>query len=207
MLLVGLTGSIGMGKTTTALMFKKYDYGVYNADDAVHYIYENDQKIIDQINNKFPGSKVDNKIDRGVLRHILTKDPKKFKDLENIIHPATRLYQINYIKDCINKKFLGCILDIPLLFETRGEEYVDISLLVLASEETQKKRILEDRKLPISVFERIKGQQMPDSEKKKKTNFIISTDHSISATEKDVERLVNKFSKIKPQAWDKHYNK
>ena len=84
MLLVGLTGSIGMGKTTTASMFKTYGYGVYNADDAVHYIYENDQKIIDQINDKFPGSKVDNKIDRGVLRHILTKDPKKFKDLENI---------------------------------------------------------------------------------------------------------------------------
>ena len=206
MLLVGLTGSIGMGKTTTASMFKIYGYGVYNADDAVHYIYENDQKIIDQINNKFPGSKVDNKIDRGVLRHILTKDPKKFKDLENIIHPATRLYQINYIKDCINNKLFGCILDIPLLFETRGEEYVDISLLVLASEETQKKRILEDRKLPIAVFERIKGQQMPDGEKKKKANFIISTDQSLSATEKDVERLVNEFSKISPKAWDKHYN-
>ena len=70
MLLVGLTGSIGMGKTTTASMFKTYGYGVYNADDAVHYIYENDQKIIDQINNKFPGSKVDNKIDRGVLRPV-----------------------------------------------------------------------------------------------------------------------------------------
>ena len=107
MLLVGLTGSIGMGKTTTALMFKAYGYGVYNADDAVHYIYENDQKIIDQINNKFPGSKVDNKVDRDVLRHILTKDPKKFKDLENIIHPATRLYQISYIKDCINNKLPG----------------------------------------------------------------------------------------------------
>ena len=207
MLLVGLTGSIGMGKTTTASMFKTHGYGVYNADDAVHYIYENDQKIIDQINSKFPGSKVDNKIDRGVLRHILTKDPKKFKDLENIIHPATRLYQINYIKDCINNKLSGCILDIPLLFETRGEEYVDISVLVLASEETQKKRILEDRKLPIAIFERIKGQQMPDSEKKKKADFIISTDQSISATEKDVERLVNEFSKIQPQAWDKHFNK
>ena len=70
---------------------------------------------------------------------------------------------------------------------------------------SKKKRILEDRKLPITVFERIKGQQMPDSEKKKKADFIISTDQSISATEKDVERLVNEFSKISPKAWDKHY--
>ena len=70
MLLVGLTGSIGMGKSTTAKMFKKFGYGVYNADDAVHYIYENDQKVIDQIEQKFPGSKLDNKVDRNELRNL-----------------------------------------------------------------------------------------------------------------------------------------
>tara|TARA_B100000767_G_C19660359_1_gene490693 strand:- start:415 stop:1038 length:624 start_codon:yes stop_codon:yes gene_type:complete len=207
MLLVGLTGSIGMGKSTTANMFKKFGFGVYNADDAVHYIYENDQKIIDQINEKFPGSKVNNKVDRGQLRNILTKEPKRFKDLENIIHPATRLYQINYIKDCIKKNLVGCILDIPLLFETRGEKYVDVIVLVTASEETQKKRILNERHLPIEVFERIKNQQMPDNEKRKKSDFIVSTDQSINDTEKEVKTLTNKFKKIKNEAWDKHYNK
>ncbi len=207
MLLVGLTGSIGMGKSTTANMFKKFGFGVYNADDAVHYIYENDQKIIDQINEKFPGSKVNNKVDRGQLRNILTKEPKRFKDLENIIHPATRLYQINYIKDCIKKNLVGCILDIPLLFETRGEKYVDVIVLVTASEETQKKRILNERQLPIEVFERIKNQQMPDNEKRKKSDFIVSTDQSINDTEKEVKTLTNKFKKIKNEAWDKHYNK
>ena len=79
MLIVGLTGSIGMGKSTTASMFKKFGYGVYNADDAVHYIYENDQKIIDQIEQKFPGSKINNKVDRNQLKNILTKDPKDSK--------------------------------------------------------------------------------------------------------------------------------
>ena len=206
MLLVGLTGSIGMGKSTTAKMFKKFGYGVYNADDAVHYIYENDQKVIDQIEQKFPGSKLDNKVDRNELRNILTKDPKRFKDLENIIHPATRLYQINYIKDCIKNDLIGCILDIPLLFETRGEKYVDVILLVSASEETQKKRILEDRKLPIEVFERIKNQQIPDKEKRKKAHFIISTDQSIEGTEKEVELMVEEFKKIKTEAWIKHYS-
>ena len=147
MLLVGLTGSIGMGKSTTANMFKEYGYGVYNADDAVHYIYENDQKTIDQIEEKFPGSKNNNKVDRGELRNILTRDPKRFKDLENIIHPVTRLYQINYIKDCVDKSLFGCILDIPLLFETKGEKYVDVTLLISASEATQRKRILEDPNL------------------------------------------------------------
>jgi dephospho-CoA kinase len=207
MLLVGLTGSIGMGKSTTANMFKKFGFGVYNADDAVHYIYENDQNIIDQIDKKFPGSKINNKVDRGELRNILTKDPKRFKDLENIIHPATRLYQINYIKDCIKKNFAGCILDIPLLFETRGEKYVDVIVLVSASEETQRKRILGERQLPIEVFERIKDQQMPDKEKKEKSDFIISTDQSIEGTEEEVRLLIDKFKKIKSEAWESQYSK
>ena len=207
MLIVGLTGSIGMGKSTTASMFKKFGYGVYNADDAVHYIYENDQKIIDQIEQKFPGSKINNKVDRNELKNILTKDPKRFKDLENIVHPATRSYQINYIKGCIEKNLVGCILDIPLLFETKGEKYVDVTLLVTASEETQRKRILEDRKLPIAVFERIKDQQMPDNEKREKADFIISTDQNLNSTEKEVEAVISKFKNIKNEAWTKHYSK
>jgi dephospho-CoA kinase len=101
---------------------------------------------------------------------------------------------------------IGCILDIPLLFETRGEKYVDVILLVSASEETQKKRILEDRKLPIDVFERIKDQQIPDEEKRKKAHFIISTEQSIECTEKEVELLVDEFKKIKAEAWIKHYS-
>ena len=207
MLIVGLTGSIGMGKSTTASMFKKFGYGVYNADDAVHYIYENDQKIIDQIEQKFPGSKINNKVDRNQLKNILTKDPKRFKDLENIVHPATRSYQINYIKGCIEKNLVGCILDIPLLFETKGEKYVDVTLLVTASEETQRKRILEDRKLPIAVFERIKDQQIPDNEKREKADFIISTDQNLNSTEKEIEAVINEFKNIKNEAWTKHYSK
>ncbi|MGY9025081.1 MAG: dephospho-CoA kinase [Candidatus Pelagibacterales bacterium] len=207
MLLVGLTGSIGMGKSTTANMFKKYGYGVYNADDAVHYIYENDQKTIDQIEEKFPGSKKNNKVDRGELRNILTRDPKRFKDLENIIHPVTRLYQINYIKGCVDESLFGCILDIPLLFETKGEKYVDVTLLISASEGTQRKRILKDRKLPINVFERIKDQQLPDKDKREKADHIISTDQSIEETMQEVKIMVDKFKKIKPKAWVEHYSK
>ena len=193
MLLVGLTGSIGMGKSTTANMFKKYGYGVYNADDAVHYIYENDQKTIDQIEEKFPGSKKNNKVDRGELR--------------NIIHPVTRLYQINYIKGCVDESLFGCILDIPLLFETKGEKYVDVTLLISASEGTQRKRILKDRKLPINVFERIKDQQLPDKDKREKADHIISTDQSIEETMQEVKIMVDKFKKIKPKAWVEHYSK
>ena len=94
MLLVGVTGSIGMGKSTVAQMFKEYGYGVYNADDTVHYIYENDVEVIAKVESKFPGSTKDGAVDRLALRDMLNKEPEKFRDLEQIVHPVTRKYQI-----------------------------------------------------------------------------------------------------------------
>ena len=126
MLLVGVTGSIGMGKSTVAQMFKEHGYGVYNADDTVHYIYENDGEVIEKVERKFPGSTKNGVVNRLALRDILNKDPDKFRDLEQIVHPVTRKYQIIYIKKLIEEGKMGCVLDIPLLFETGGEKYVDI---------------------------------------------------------------------------------
>ena len=128
MLLVGVTGSIGMGKSTVAQMFKDHGYGVYNADDTVHYIYENDEEVIEKVERQFPGSTKDGVVNRLALRDILNKDPDKFRDLEQIVHPVTRKYQIIYIKKLIEEGKMGCVLDIPLLFETGGEKYVDVSV-------------------------------------------------------------------------------
>ena len=82
-------------------MFKEYGYGVYNADDTVHYIYENDEEVIEKVEGKFPGSTKDGVVNRTALRNILNQDPSKFRDLELIVHPATRKYQIIYIKKLI----------------------------------------------------------------------------------------------------------
>ena len=122
MLLVGVTGSIGMGKSTVAQMFKDHGYGVYNADDTVHYIYENDEEVIEKVERQFPGSTKNGVVNRLTLRDILNKDPDKFRDLEQIVHPVTRKYQIVYIKKLIEEGKMGCVLDIPLLFETGGEK-------------------------------------------------------------------------------------
>ena len=103
MLLVGVTGSIGMGKSTVAQMFKDYGYGVYNADDTVHYIYENDGEVIEKVERQFPGSTKDGVVNRLALRDILNKDPDKFRDLEQIVHPVTRKYQIIYINKLIKE--------------------------------------------------------------------------------------------------------
>ena len=101
MLLIGVTGSIGMGKSTVAKMFTEYGFGLYNADDTVHYIYENDEEVINKIEEAFPGTKSEGKVNRIALRDILNKEPMKFRDLEKIVHPATRRYQIVYIEKLI----------------------------------------------------------------------------------------------------------
>ena len=207
MLLVGLTGSIGMGKSTTASMFKNHKFAVYNADDTVHYIYQNDEIIINKIDKSFPGSKVDGKVNRDVLKNELNKNPKRFKELESIIHPATRLYQISFIKQKIEEKCKGCILDIPLLFETGGEKYVDASVVVTASEETQCQRVINDRGLDADLFKQILAQQMPDREKCERADYVISTNNNMDSTKKEVETIAGKLVLLEPKAWNDYYNK
>ena len=206
MLLVGVTGSIGMGKSTVAQMFKDHGYGVYNADDAVHYIYENDEEVIEKVERQFPGSTKDGAVNRLALRDILNKDPNKFRDLEQIVHPVTRKYQIIYIKKLIEEGKMGCVLDIPLLFETGGEKYVDVSVVVTASEATQQSRVVLERKVPLEIFNAIKDQQMPDRDKLKKADYIISTDNNIEDTKSEVKEVAAKIKLINPKAWNTFFN-
>jgi len=207
MLLVGLTGSIGTGKSTTAAMFKEYNFGVYNADDAVHYIYENDINVIDKIEKLFPGTKENNKVNRKLLRDTLNKKPEKFKELESVVHPVTRQYQITYIEKLIEEKKFGCILDIPLLFETGGDRYIDASIVVTASEDKQRERVVDERQISMEVFNILKKQQMSDQEKLKKANFIISTEKNIESTKTEVGNIVDQLKAIKPRAWKEFYEK
>ena len=206
MLLVGVTGSIGMGKSTVAQMFKEYGYGVYNADDTVHYIYENDGEVIEKVERKFPGSTKNGVVNRLALRDILNQDPDKFRDLEQIVHPVTRKYQIIYIKKLIEEGKMGCVLDIPLLFETGGEKYVDVSVVVTASEATQQSRVVLERKVPLEIFNAIKDQQMPDRDKLKKADYIISTDNNIEDTKSEVKEVATKIKLINPKAWNTFFN-
>ena len=207
MLLIGVTGSIGMGKSTVAKMFTEYGFGLYNADDTVHYIYENDEEVINKIEESFPGTKSEGKVNRIALRDILNKEPMKFRDLEKIVHPATRRYQIVYIEKLISDGSPGCILDIPLLFETGGEKYIDVSVVVTASEEKQKERVVSERKVPLEIFNSIKSQQMPDREKLKKADYIISTDQTLDETKLEVKDVVSKIKLINPKAWNAFYKK
>ena len=195
-----------MGKSPVAQMYKQHGYGLYNADHTVHYIYENDQEVIEKVERQFPGSTKDGVVNRLALRDILNKDPDKFRDLEQIVHPVTRKYQIIYIKKLIEEGKMGCVLDIPLLFETGGEKYVDVSVVVTASEETQRSRVVSERKVPLEIFNAIKDQQMPDRDKLKKADYIISTDNNIEDTKSEVKEVAAKIKLINPKAWNTFFN-
>ena len=195
-----------MGKSTVAQMFKEHGYGIYNADDTVHYIYENDEEVIEKVEKNFPGSTKNGVVNRLALRDILNKDPDKFRDLEQIVHPVTRKYQIIYINKLIKEGKTGCVLDIPLLFETGGEKYVDVSVVVTASEATQQSRVVLERKVPLEIFNAIKDQQMPDREKLKKADYIISTDNNIEDTKSEVKEVAAKIKLINPKAWNTFFN-
>ena len=195
-----------MGKSTVAQMFKEHGYGVYNADDTVHYIYENDGEVIEKVERQFPGSTKNGVVNRLALRDILNKDPDKFRDLEQIVHPVTRKYQIIYIKKLIEEGKMGCVLDVPLLFETGGEKYVDVSVVVTASEATQQSRVVLERKVPLEIFNAIKDQQMPDRDKLKKADYIISTDNNIEDTKSEVKEVAAKIKLINPKAWNTFFN-
>ena len=195
-----------MGKSTVAQMFKEHGYGVYNADDTVHYIYENDEEVIEKVERQFPGSTKNGAVNRLALRDILNKDPDKFRDLEQIVHPVTRKYQIVYIKKLIEEGKMGCVLDIPLLFETGGEKYVDVSVVVTASEATQQSRGVLERKVPLDIFNAIKDQQMPDRDKLKKADYIISTDNNVEDTKSEVKEVAAKIKLINPKAWNTFFN-
>ena len=195
-----------MGKSTVAQMFKEHGYGVYNADDTVHYIYENDGEVIEKVERQFPGSTKNGVVNRLALRDILNKDPNKFRDLEQIVHPVTRKYQIIYIKKLIEEGKMGCVLDIPLLFETGGEKYVDVSVVVTASESTQQSRVVLERKVPLEIFNASKDQQMPDRDKLKKADYIISTDKNIEDTKSEVKEVAAKIKLINPKAWNTFFN-
>ena len=107
----------------------------------------------------------------------------------------------------IEKGRIGCILDIPLLFETGGEKYIDVSVVVTASKETQYQRVINERGLDLDLFKQILAQQMPDQEKCERADYVISTNNNMDATRKEVETIVAKLVLLEPKAWNDHYNK
>lgn len=191
MIIVGLTGGIGMGKTTAANMLRDLGYPVHDSDAAVHKMLVRGGKAVAAVAAAFPES-YDSKnkcIDRRKLGAVIFKDPVKRKRLEAIIHPLVQESQNNFLRHHAGRRAKLVVLDIPLLFETGAEARVDYVICVSAPEHIQRQRVLARPGMTEAEFERRKASQMPDAEKQKRADFVVQTGQGLAPTYRDLKRI------------------
>ncbi len=191
MMILGLTGSIGMGKTETAKMFRALGIPVFDADAIVHQLYAAGGKAVAPVGRAFPEAIRDGAVDRDLLGRAVLSDPEAISRLEAIVHPLVREARADFIADANASGADIAVLDIPLLFETGGEDQVDKVVVVSAPAEVQRQRVLERPGMTKEKFETILGKQMPDAEKRTRADFIIETDRGLDDARGQVKAVVD----------------
>jgi dephospho-CoA kinase len=177
MLILGLTGSIGMGKSTTAKLFAEAGVPVYDADATVHRLYEGE--AAPAIEAAFPGTTADGKVDRSKLSARVVHDPAAMKQLEQIVHPMLGASRQKFMDDAERSGAPIVVVDVPLLFETGGEKRVDAVVVVTTTPETQRQRILARDNMTGEKLEAILARQLPDAEKRKRADFVVDTSYGL----------------------------
>lgn len=193
MLIIGLTGSIGMGKTTTANMFADEGIPVQDADKVVHDLYTG--KAVTIIEAAFPNTTKDNKVDRVALGKIVVGNSAAMKKLETLIHPLVKQERDIFLKNAKQNNNKMVVLDIPLLFETGMDKQCDAIIVVTTTPEDQKKRVLARQGMSKVKFEKILASQMPDLEKRKLADFIIDTSKGKKAAKSQVLKIIDTLNK------------
>jgi dephospho-CoA kinase len=177
MLLLGLTGSIGMGKSTTAKLFAEAGVPVYDADATVHRLYEGE--AVPAIEAAFPGTTADGKVDRNKLSARVVHDPAAIKRLEQIVHPMLGASRQKFLDDAERSGAPVAVVDVPLLFETGGEKRVDAVVVVTTTPEIQRQRILARDNMTGEKLDAILARQLPDAEKRRRADFVVDTSHGL----------------------------
>jgi dephospho-CoA kinase len=175
MYLLGLTGSVGMGKTTTANVFRRFGAAVYDADATVHQLMGSGGSALGLVKRVFPDVVKNNSIDRKALGLIVYNDKKALSDLELILHPLVQKAQARFLRQCAKSRKKLVVLDIPLLFENKIDRYFDAVAVVTAPEYVQKIRVLQRPEMTVKRFKQIVGHQWSDLEKRRRADFIIQT--------------------------------
>lgn len=188
MLIIGLTGSIGMGKSTAAEQFRNRGIPVCDADAEVHRLYEG--KAVPLIEEAFPGTVVDGRVDRAKLSAQVVSNKAAMKLLEALIHPLVRNAEQDFLFQAQRSGHAMAVLEIPLLFETGGDDLVDVSIVVSAGALLQRERVLARPGMTEEKFDRILAQQLPDEEKKRRADFVVDTSSSIEETRQELDRII-----------------
>ncbi|WP_394706287.1 dephospho-CoA kinase [Breoghania sp.] len=194
MIVVGLTGSIGMGKSTTGRLFAEAGIPVYDADECVHRLYSG--KAAPLIEDAFPGTVKDGTVDRNELaRHVMGK-PEALARLEAIIHPLVREMRETFLAQARQNRAHIAILDVPLLFETGSETHVDAVVLVTTSPEIQRERVLKRPDMTPEKLDAILERQMPDAEKRLRSHFLVETGKGVDLARRRVAAILRAMAAI-----------
>ena len=194
MRILGLTGSIGMGKSTTAKLFAEAGVPVYDADAAVHQLYQGE--AAPAIEAAFPGTTANGKVDRPKLSARVVHDTAAIKQLEQIVHPMLGASRQKFFADAEAAKAPVVVLDIPLLFETGGEKRVDAVVVVSTSPELQRERVLARGTMDEAKLEAIIAKQMPDAEKRKRADFVVDTSHGLEPVRAQITHILAEVVKM-----------
>jgi dephospho-CoA kinase len=194
MIILGLTGSIGMGKSTTAKLFAEAGVPVYDADAAVHRLYEGEAAAA--IEAAFPGTTVDGKVDRARLSERVVHHPAVIKQLEGIVHPMLGASRQRFLDEAERSGARVAVVDVPLLYETGGEKRVDAVVVVTTTPEIQRQRILERENMSDEKFDAILARQLPDLEKRKRADFVVDTSHGLDPVRARIRDILDQAVKM-----------
>ena len=194
MIVIGLTGSIGMGKTETARMFAEQGVPVSDSDAIVHGLYEKDGAAVAPVENAFPGVVSDGRIDRQKLARHLSSHPGDFARLEKIVHPLVRAEQAKFLAEARKMKKPLVVLDIPLLFETKRDRDVDRIVVVSAPADVQRRRVLARPGMTEEKFAAILARQLPDAQKRARADFIVDSDRGFDHARRQVKAIIAAIS-------------
>ena len=194
MIILGLTGSIGMGKSTTAKLFAEAGVPVYDADAAVHMLY--DGEAVPAIEAAFPGTTANGKVDRNKLSARVVHDPAAMKRLEQVVHPMLGASRQKFLQHAERSGAPVAVVDVPLLFETGGEKRVDAVVVVTTTPEIQRERILARHNMTIEKLDAILSRQLPDAEKRKRADFVVDTSHGLDSVRARIRDILNQAAKM-----------
>jgi dephospho-CoA kinase len=194
MIVLGLTGSIGMGKSTTAGFFREAGIPVHDADATVHQLYAGEAAPLIEV--AFPGVVESGVVNRKLLSPRVIGKPEAMQKLEAIVHPLVREAELNFLKQAREKEAAIAVLDIPLLFETGGEKRVDQVIVVSATPDIQRQRVLSRPGMTAEVFEAILAKQIPDEQKRERADFIVDTSHGLDDAREQVHDIIRSLTSV-----------
>ena len=200
MLLVGLTGSIGMGKSKSAELFEAEGLPVYDADASVHALYEKGGAAVAPLSEYFPEAIKDGAVDRTILGKLVLHDGEMLQKLESIVHPLAGKMQKDFLEtqEAAGKK--AVILDIPLLLEKKAEGLVDVVVVVSTTPEVQKQRVLKRLGMTEEKYLAILSKQMPDVEKREKADFVVDSTISVADAQSQIRDIISRLDDIPARA-------